>query len=172
MAKQILVDMDGVLADVYVQFQKFEKLHRGSEISESELRGLPEQQAFPNGYHHLNTEGFFRDAPVMAGSIEGLKKLNEQHKVYIVSSAVEYPSCLIDKVHWLAEHFPFIHWTQIILCGDKKAIQGDVMIDDHPKNLNHFQGTRIMFTQSHNLDHTNDSFHRVSNWEEILELLL
>jgi len=168
--KQILVDMDGVLADVYAQFQKYEKQETGLERPMEEIKGKLELDAFPNGIKHATTKGFFRNAPPIEGSKEGLNYLNKEHKVLIVSLATEYPDSLKEKVEWLNENYPFISWRQIFLCGDKSQIKGDLMIDDHPKNLDRFEGERILFTQPHNLFHKCSEYIRINNWEELINL--
>src|SRR5699024_12393005 len=86
--KQILVDMDGVLADVYAQFQKFEKEETGNTIASDEIVGKTELEAFPNGSKHIQSEGFFRSAPTIPGSIKGLDYLNTHYKVWVVSSEI------------------------------------------------------------------------------------
>ncbi|HMQ89055.1 MAG TPA: 5'(3')-deoxyribonucleotidase, partial [Flavilitoribacter sp.] len=66
---------------------------------------------------------------------------------------------------WLADHFPFIHWKNIVFCGDKSIIKADYMIDDHVKNLLNFDGKGLLFTASHNAEETR--FTRVNNWREV-----
>jgi 5'(3')-deoxyribonucleotidase len=86
--------------------------------------------------------------------------------------ATEFPVSLTDKQLWLNEHFPFISWRQVVFCGNKNLIRADLMIDDHFKNLDNFDGETIMFRQPHNLT-SNDHHHRiVSSWTEIEQLLL
>ena len=89
----------------------------------------------------------------------------------IVSAGMEFPNSLREKYDWLAEHFPFITWEQIVLCGSKKVVSGDVMIDDYPKNLDHFDGQRLIFTQPHNELIENETYERVHSWEEIMNIL-
>lgn len=166
--KQILVDMDGVLADVYAQFQKFEKEETGNTIASDEIVGKTELEAFPNGSKHIQSEGFFRSAPTIPGSIKGLDYLNTHYKVWVVSSATQFPLSLHEKHQWLNEHYPFITWKQMIFCGEKKAVKGDIMIDDHPKNLDPFSGTKILFSQPHNVGTENHLYQRVFNWIELI----
>jgi 5'(3')-deoxyribonucleotidase len=94
----------------------------------------------------VRTPGFFREAPVIAGSQEVLERLNRRYEVFIVSAATEYPLSLGEKSAWLQEHFSFITWQQLVLCGAKHIIQGDVMIDDHLKHLDSFPGRTLLFT--------------------------
>jgi 5'(3')-deoxyribonucleotidase len=76
---------------------------------------------------------------------------------------LEFPLGLPEKHEWLAEHFPFISWKQIVFCGSKAVAQGDIMIDDHYKNLDHFEGHSILFTQPHNKGHDDKGHTRVSS---------
>lgn len=93
----------------------------------------------------------------------------KEYEIYIVSAAMEFPQSLPEKLEWLKEHFPFIPWTHIVFCGDKSLINTDYMIDDHPKNLDKFKGTTIMFNAAHNtyIDH----HQRANSWTEVLALL-
>ena len=169
--EQLLVDMDGVLADVYSQFLRLEREETGVHLPPASLRGKLEAEAFPHYEKHVHSKDFFRTAPVMSGSVEGLRYLNEKYKVVVVSSAMEFPDSLFEKRMWMAEFYPFISWTQLVFCGDKSVIRGEIMIDDHPKNLNYFPGRKILFTQPHNLLLPDETWQRVSNWEELLRIL-
>jgi 5'-nucleotidase len=169
--KRIAVDMDGVLADVYRQFIAYHEKDTGVRLEIEKLDGLPEFVAFPNGHRHANTKGFFRTVPVVPGSRDVLERINQRYQVFVVSAAMEFPASLEDKREWLNEHFPFIHWRQIVFCGSKEIVKADIMIDDHLKNLDKFEGDTFLFSQPHN--HGLQTKHRrVDSWEEIAELLL
>ena len=170
MSQQILVDMDGVLADVYSQFINLEFKETGIKRDIESLYGKTEEDAFTNYLKHARSIDFFRKAPTVPYSIEGLNYLNNKYKVLIVSSATEFPNSLKEKLEWLNEFYPFISWKQMIFCGQKDSIKGDIMIDDHPKNLNCFTGKKILFTQPHNIYISRDNYHRVDNWKQIVEL--
>lgn len=170
--KRLLIDMDGVLADIYKQFITYEFKATGISQSLSDLAGKPEDEAFKNHDAYINTENFFYTAPPIEGSINTVKKLNSRYKVFIASSATQFPLSLTEKMKWLMKHFPFLHWKQIVLCGTKEIIKGDIMIDDHFKNLDPFQGKTILFTQPHNVNQTAGRHIRVNSWAEIESLLL
>jgi len=171
MKKQILIDMDGVLANLYPKLIIEQSKISGKEIVADSLNGLPEREAFPNIREIVTSNRFFLDLPPMEGSYDALKYLNDKYKVLIVSSATEFPNCLNDKMEWLQQNFPFISWQQVILCGSKESIRGDVMIDDHPKNLDLFPGDRYIFDQPHNAELTNSSYIRVKSWADIYKYL-
>lgn len=168
---QILVDMDGVLADVYAHLSSLEYKETGTKLDKIDLYGKLEELAFPSFKKLVNRNGFFRTAPLIPDSVEGLKYLNNKYNVLIVSSATEFPSSMNDKHAWLNEYFPFITWKQMIFCGSKNSIRGDIMIDDHHKNLYGFEGKKVLFTQPHNVYIHNNDYQRVSNWKEIMNIL-
>ena len=170
--KRILVDMDGVLADVYHRFFELHEQDFGKRLSVKDIIGLKEAEAFPNQLKWVNSPGFFRSIPVMPGSQKGLKRLTDHYEVVVVSMATEFPKSLSDKQLWLNEYFPFITWRQIVFCGSKNIIQADIMIDDHLKNLDNFRGETIMYTQPHNMNIPNQSHRRVNSWAEIEKLLI
>lgn len=170
--KTISVDMDGVLADTYLQFIRLHRQETGETLLIETMHGLREFEVFPYGEKHARSSDFFRTAPIMQDSQEILKRLNEQYDVYIVSSATEFPLSLSEKQSWLNEHFPFITWQQMVFCGSKKIIKADIMIDDHFKNLDHFEGETFLFTQPHNILNNNHHHRRVNSWKEIGEILL
>src|SRR5699024_11468068 len=91
-------------------------------IASDEIVGKTELEAFPNGSKHIQSEGFFRSAPTIPGSIKGLDYLNTHYKVWVVSSATQFPLSLHEKHQWLNEHYPFITWKQMIFCGEEKAV--------------------------------------------------
>lgn len=165
MNQQILVDMDSVLADVYSQFIEWEYKELG-------IKGFKwKTEALPSCNKHVRSIGFFRTVPVMPDSIEGLQYLNDKYKVLIVSSATESPLNLTEKQAWLYEHFSFIIWEQMIFCGRKDSIKGDIMIDNHPKKLRTFDGKKYIFTQPHNIFISDEQYDRVSGWKEIMSKL-
>ena len=172
--KRVLVDMDHVMADITAQYIKWYKDATGTEMKKQDLLGKPEDLAFPQPQlirDFLHQPGFFRTAPVMPGSQEVVKELNEWYDLLIVSAAMEFPQSLIEKYDWLGEHFPFIKWQQIIFCGSKKSISGDYMIDDHFKNLGNFEGEKLLFTATHNFNTHIRGYTRVNNWEDVRNLL-
>ncbi len=172
MKERILVDMDGVLADVYARFFDLHEEETGIRLSVRDIAGLKEADAFPGQLRWVNSPGFFRTVPVMAGSYNILKSLNAKYDVIVISMATEFPLCLTDKQLWLMEYYPFIGWQQMVFCGNKSLLKADIMIDDHLKNLDEFEGKTIMFNQPHNLFEKDVRHRRVDIWPEIGKILL
>ena len=105
----------------------------------------------------------------MEGAVEAVQQLKKNNEIYIVSAAMEFRNSLEDKLDWLAEHFPFISWRNIMFCGDK-IINADVLIDDRAKNFIGFNGRKLLFSSPHN--HLINEYERVNNWNEVLTKLL
>lgn len=163
--------MDGVLVDIYPVFFELHKKETGEILTLSDIEGKLEAEAFIHQRRWVNTPGFFRNLPVMKDSREVLKRLAGSYEIIIGSLATEFPECLTDKQMWIHENFPFISWKQIVFCGDKNMIRADVMIDDHFKNLDGFEGMTILFTQPHNALVKDTRHTRVNSWSEIEKLL-
>jgi len=170
--QRLAVDMDGVLADVYEQFFRYDEIDFGKRRPLDEVIGTEERKAFPYINEYVYREGFFRTAPVVKDSIEILSQLNQTYDVFIVSAAMEFPQSLPEKLEWLQEHFGFLNWQQFVFCGSKSIIDADIMVDDHFKNLDDFEGMTILFTQPHNQLKMAGKHKRANSWKEIASLLL
>ena len=105
----------------------------------------------------------------MPGSQEVVRQLTGKYDVYIVSAAMEFKNSLIDKFEWLADHFPFIPWTNIVFCGHK-IVDVDFIIDDRTRNFVNFKGRTLLYSSPHNM--LLDGYERVNNWEEVAGRLL
>ena len=171
---KIAVDMDEVLADPLSKFISLYNRDYGVPLDLKILPGneihhhVPEH-ANMKWFEYINEKGFFRELPVIEGAQEVMLALHEKYDVYIVSAAMEFKNSLEDKFDWLADHFPFISWTNIIFCGEK-IVNTDIMIDDRIRNFADFQGRKLLFTSPHNELIT--QYERVNNWQEVAEKLL
>lgn len=170
MKKRIIIDMDDVMADATGQFLTHYQREFGVAIPrealhhQEELRGYPKehQEAV---YRFTFRKDFFRTMQVQPDAQKTVKRLHENFDVFIVSSAMEFPNSLTEKLEWLGEHFSFLHWKQFVFCGQKTIVHGDYMIDDLPHNLLGFGGEKLLFTAPHNMQH--QEFKRMNNWLEV-----
>ncbi|MFN7687683.1 MAG: 5' nucleotidase, NT5C type [Sphingobacteriales bacterium] len=175
MKERVIIDMDEVMADTMGKMVGWYEAVYGVKVNYSVMRDGSWLVGFPEEHRtmireRLHGPGFFRDVPLMDGSQEVLREMNERYEVFIVSAAMEFPNSLKDKLEWLLEHYPFLNWRQLVLCGDKRMINGDHMIDDHVRNLKHFSGKKYLYTSFHNVDVT--EYVRVNDWTEIAEQFL
>ncbi|GAA4450355.1 5'-3'-deoxyribonucleotidase [Nibrella saemangeumensis] len=175
MKQRIALDMDDVLADTN---RKFIDIYLNGEaprftieeLKEKSFHELLDEQEFRTLFRNVYEPGFFRDIQIMEGAQDVVNRLMEKYEVYIATAAMEFPNSFVDKYEWLAEHFPAIHWRNIIFLGDKSVLNTDYLIDDLPRNLRTFTGQGLLFTALHNRDET--EYKRVNSWQEVADLLL
>lgn len=151
--------MDDVLADFLPAWVKAINEHDDPALKCENIKSwniLDYVNTNNDVFRHL-TYDFFKGLSV--------KNLSDFYEVYIVTTATAHPESLKAKLEWLQEHFPFILYDHVVLCGKKKIIKADYMIDDGIHNLESFEGVGIVFDTPHNED--DNRFLRVRNWEEI-----
>jgi len=171
----MIIDMDEVIADPMGDMISWYKTNYGLDVDYEKMKVGSWLAGFPSQHHaivheRLLSPGFFRNLPIIEGSVEVLEEINKKYELFIVSAATEFSNSLKEKLDWLADHFPFITWRQLVLCGDKKLITGDHMIDDHVRNLIHFPGKKYLFNTPHNADVKD--YKRINNWEEAAAIFL
>jgi 5'(3')-deoxyribonucleotidase len=171
---RIAIDMDEVLADTIEKFVEVYRHDHQVEILLDKMDGQEFHEQLPETLDgswrkYVNQKGFFRDLKVMPGAAEVVKALHEKYEVYIVSAAMEFPNSLLDKHEWLAEHFPYISWKNIIFCGNK-IVDVQIMIDDRIRNFAGFKGRPLLFSSPHN--HFITEYERVNTWAEVANKLL
>jgi 5'-nucleotidase len=173
--ERVIIDMDEVIADPMGDMIDWYSKKYEEQIDHQKMLGGSWIKGFPEHHQEIVRErllspGFFRNLPVMKDSVDVIREMNRRYEVFIVSAAMEFPNSLKEKLEWLLEHFPFLTWKQIALCGDKRVICGDHMIDDHTRNLETFNGKKYLFTSAHNLNVT--GYRRFDNWKEVAEEFL
>ena len=167
MKKRIAIDMDQVIADVMTKYEDLYEKETGIRPKKEDYWGK-KIYALPGAdklRRYLFDKGFFADLGVYPHSQEVIKELMDNYEIFITTAAMEFKNSFVDKYEWLMEHFPFIHWRNIVFCGDKSVIRADYMIDDHAFNLRAFTGKGLLYTASHNVHET--EFTRVDNWLDV-----
>lgn len=172
--ERIAIDMDDVMADasksiLHIYNRQFGTNYKDEDFVEHSFYDVAKEN-YQIIRPKLYEKGFFRNLEVKKGAIEVVRELNFKYDVFIVSAAMEFPNSLIEKHEWLHEHFSFINWKQMVLCGDKTIIQADIMIDDHEKNLKPFKGKKLLFDAMHNRNLK--EYQRVFSWEDVSKILL
>lgn len=173
--QRIAIDMDEVMADSIARFQEWYGRDFQLELTLEAMRGknprdvvAPEHQPALRAYP--NTEGFFRDLPVIKDSQQVIKNLSEKYEVFIATAAMEFPKSFLDKYEWLQRHFPFLPWRNFVFCGDKSILKADYLIDDNAYNFDGFRGEGLLFDAPHNALETR--YRRVHSWQEVAGILL
>lgn len=167
--KRLIIDMDDVMANATGQFIDYYEKEFGVRVTRDSLNHKEEGLGFPGNHEAVNSfpfrPGFFIGMQPNDNSQEVVRELNKKYELFVVSSAVQFPQSLGEKLDWLNLHFPFLTWQQLVFCGSKAVVYGDYMIDDLPHNLEKFNGEKFMFTAPHNMQFNH--FQRLNNWREV-----
>ena len=173
--KKLFLDMDDVMShtgqailDLYNHH--FDTQHTKESLASNNLWEEEIANKYLSIRYQLHKPGFFANLDVMDGAVEVVKELNDKYDLYVASADMEFPNSLKEKHEWLGQYFPFIHWKNMILCGDKSILKGDILIDDNLKNLSVFDGQTLLFDAIHN--QKTEGHQRVKSWEEVAEVLL
>jgi 5'-nucleotidase len=166
----IAVDLDEVTADTVSKRLRRYRADYGVELSGEDISGKQIRDAVPPEQQQaveacLDEPGFSRDIPLMQDAQRVLQSLSTRFEIFIATSAMDHPVSLYDRYLWLQEYLPFLTDRSYVFCGNKRILKADFLIDDSPRNLEMFSGTRILFTAHHNIRETR--FTRVNDWEEV-----
>ncbi len=175
MKPRICIDQDDVLADTHSKFIDLYLAGKAPrftnfELKEKSFHELLDEHEFDALFRRVYEPGFFRDIRLMPGAQETVARLQEKYEVFVATAAMEFPNSFRDKYDWLAEHFPNIHWRNIIFLGDKSVLSADYLIDDMPRNLKTFSGEGLLFSALHNRHET--AYRRMNNWHDVAHYLL
>jgi 5'(3')-deoxyribonucleotidase len=179
MAKRILLDVDGVIADFTSAYLEIANKLAGTDWKHDDqtdwnLGFLPGLAAVENeAWKAVGLPGFARRIKAYDGAIDGVRRLAELGDIYIVTSPVwmhglaegetqeahelHGRTFCYDRVRWLEEHFGLAR-NHIIFAYDKHLVEGDVFIDDKPSNVENWlsshggkSGTRaILWARKYN----------------------
>jgi len=170
--RRICVDMDEVIADTLSEHLRRYNQEFDESITPDDLAGKGLWEVTPHDRQHqlrafLDAEDFFEDLPLMPNAQEVLKSLIARFEIFIATSAMAVPNSLGPKYRWLQRHFSFIPPTNYIFCGNKNILLADYLIDDLPRNLQHFKGHGLLYSAPHNMNVT--GFTRVNDWQEVAD---
>lgn len=115
-------------------------------------------------YKYLEEPGFYRNLEPIPHSIEVIQRLQEKYDIYIVTTSPK--NALKDKAEWIEEHLPFIGFKRMVYTHHKHLVDGDLLFDDAPHNLEAFQQKGSISVAMDYAYNRNIDCYRVSNWLE------
>ena len=168
--ERIAIDMDDVIVDTLQHQLGWFAKHHGEHFTRAMLEGKPfyalASKAAREGIEAAMQEGtFFGEPEPMPQALEVFARLYAKHDVYIATAAMDYPRSCAPKIAWLARHLPFFDLQKLALCGDKRIIHADYLIDDSARHFAHFCGKGLLFSSPHNRGESR--YERVADWPAV-----
>lgn len=187
MKKKLLVDLDYVIC--HPGFLKLVNDFCGTNYKEKDFKEyiiddvIGPQEKINEFYEFYLKHDGYKDAVLIEGAKETLKKLNKIYDIYLCSACVMYgverrsAKLFKDKFEYLMREFDFLDPEKIIFTNSKNMFIADVQIDDRLPNLLGPVKTKLLFEAYHNKDISDEELKsnnviRVKSWKEIEDLLL
>jgi len=135
--KTILVDLDGITADIYKTWSSLYEAETGEILKVKKEYRLTEVVSHPDVLCDiLERKGFFSSLFPLPGAIKYLKKIMAKHDVHILTQPPrEANFAIADKKEWVKRYFPEYDTSKMIFAHCKYLIRGDILFDDSPKHL-------------------------------------
>lgn len=179
----ILVDMDGVIADLESAFwTRWAARHPGApgrELAKVDEFYLEDQ--LPEPWADLAEPirvqpGFYASFPTVPGAQQALNDmLAEGLEVFICTAPhLDNPTCASDKLAWLSTHIGPGWERRAIITKDKGAVRGDLLIDDKPTIGSWWTPTwtQVLFDRPYNTGVPGPRLHSWDQWRQVLAPLL
>jgi 5'(3')-deoxyribonucleotidase len=140
MNQTVLLDVDGVLADFAGALLRWAgPKHSREQLTEWDLMkalGIESRQAAFDEY--ASEPGFCESLPVIDGAQDFVESLRRVADIVIVTSPYSAARLwTFERLRWLEHHFGFSKYD-VIFAKRKYLVQGDIMIDDGPQNIDPF----------------------------------
>lgn len=147
----ILFDMDDVVADfahhlLHLYNEKYNDQLTPNDMIDWDMSKFVKKECGMDIFHLMKTPGFFRHLQPIEHAKDVIARLIEKNfNVLFVSDSpkgysftdynvnplfVSNPAD--DKRDWLAEHFPMVPTSNVILGSMKYYVRGDLLVDDKP----------------------------------------
>ena len=174
----ILVDMDDTIEYLLKAWVKGVNERYGYTAAEEDVKDWDVSKAFPGltwdqVYAVPMTPGFWAGVEPIPGAAEALRRLTDAGHTVLIVTATPFESVPEKIGGWLFTHFPFLKWDQVIICGKKQYVRGDVLIDDGVHNLEGGEYVKILMTAAHNVSYNAEAngMIRVHGWDEIEKVI-
>lgn len=174
MNKNIIIDIDGVLADLHkVWLPPYNKTYKDNmtkdQITEWGMHKLVKPECGVKIYDYLRDPDLYENCPEIEGALDGVKEIRAMgFAPLFVSSGFH-----LGKMRWMYNHgFTHGDWfndMELVQAADKYVFinHADYIIDDYHKNLEGYRFP-ICFDQPWNKEYRG---HRAYNWEGVVTML-
>lgn len=178
--KRLLIDVDEVLADFQTPVFALADRLLGKRFTPYDFDNWDIFSVFNNVerealFTEMGKPGFCLDFPVVAGSLEAVREMQESMDVYAVTNPFPRGTWVTDRNTWLQEKFGFER-THIVHTSAKFLVTGDAILDDNPVHIvdwlgEHPKGLGMLWHIPNTRTMTHYDHLRVKSWNEVLRNL-
>jgi 5'-nucleotidase len=172
----IMVDVDGVVADLHSVWYKLYNEEYGDDLTHErvtdwEVHKFVKPECGKHIYTYLDIPGLYDEVKPIDGALTGVQYIrNLGHRVVFATSGL---SQAYAKYLWLeSKGFEPGNWgSDFVSVHDKSLLKGNLLVDDAFHNVQAFSSrTSILFTYPHN---ANAAWygHRAKNWHEVTQII-
>lgn len=171
---RILIDMDDVLEELTEPWCNALNESFGTSVKPTDITEWDMKKFFPTLssdqiYSPLHKESFWETVRARYDAIIYLPKLmSDGHELYVVTSSNK-DTIKYKYEHIIQKYFPYIKWSNMIICKNKQMVMGDYLVDDGIHNLVGGTYKGILFTAHHNksINAGEHSVHRCNCWRDV-----
>lgn len=140
---RFLLDCDGVASDLIgtilceiARVRPYEKVPTPDDIVTDDFRVYLNPWQKDVAEVLMSGSALWRNLAVLPGAQEGVEKIKiAGHEIFWVTSPwLDCPTWEHERRNWLIQHFGATP-DNIVFCKCKHVVEGDVLIDDRPKNV-------------------------------------
>ena len=154
-----VVDLDGVLRDIFSQMIKLYNNEFGENLKPEDVKDYDVEVSFPkahaaygSSYHYFfekHSDYVFLLSPPMKSAVEAMKRLKEYGKVVIATIQPTTHNKIL-ALKWLDKWN--VPYDEIRFVDTKAGIDCDYFIEDYPKNMEGAGGLKVLIDAPYNQD--------------------
>ena len=175
--KKIAIDLDNTFWDLSSTWLKFYNEMFNDNVETKDILNYDISKYTKKCHKEtlmfiLNFSHFWSNVKPYPYSIEYLRKLNNEYKLYIATNT-NSKALKTNKISHFLKLCPFIKDEQIIKINNKQLLNVDYMVDDYEKNLIGGSYNKILINQPYNEAFLNIDYNikRCNNLKEVYELI-
>lgn len=152
-----VVDLDGVLRDIFSQMIKLYNNEFGENLKVEDVKDYDVETSFPkahaaygSSYHYFfekHSDYIFLLSPPMEGAVEAMKRLKKYGKVVIATIQPATHNKVL-ALKWLEKWG--VPYDEIRFVDAKTGIDCNYFIEDNPKNMEGAGGLKILIDSPYN----------------------
>lgn len=174
-----MLDVDNVLGDFHQAAADAMTHLFGRKVTQQDLPcwEVTEKLSDPKErsliWKTMRGRGFCSNIPVVAGAQAAVQKLQSLADVYFVTSPmVGSVGWVHERTGWLRKHFG-VSLDHVVFTRAKHVVLGDMLLDDHPDNLEkwaeaHPTGLAMLWERHYNKD---AGFRKARQWDDVIDVV-